>query len=94
MTRLNINLSHRGHVYHGDVSHDGLLEAEQLCGCTVLQGGESFLHLCGDGSGMFVHTDTQRGGSVVNRGKRCPGLPSVSFTNPICDAPVWMNEVS
>lgn len=36
VTPNNFFFLHRGHLYHRDVCHDGLLEAEQLCGQPVL----------------------------------------------------------
>lgn len=42
---------HRGHVHHRDVRPDGLLEAEQLCGQSLLQGDDVLLQLRPPGSG-------------------------------------------
>lgn len=42
---------HRGHMHHRDVRPDGLLEAEQLCGQSLLQRDDVLLHLRPPGSG-------------------------------------------
>lgn len=44
----------RGHLYHRDVCHDGLLEEQQLRGHYVLQRDVLFLHMCGEGSGTSL----------------------------------------
>ena len=38
-------------MHHGDDHHDGVLEAEQLCGRAMLHRDEDVLHVCGESPG-------------------------------------------